>query len=242
MKKVLIRTLVAVAAVLVVLYLVLDVFVGQLTKSAFNKYVPPMLQTDTHLDAAALSPFSGNGLFTGLVVMNPRGWNSDKALNVGFVRVKVQPRSLMSDDIVVNELVFDDVTFNYETHLVSSNIGDILKNVKGASDGKNAAPQPAKNGKTTTFVIQSFKITHAKVRLGIGPTAVTLPMDDVTLTNLGNGKGGGVSAPEITAIILRTITTGLAKMSLKGVGTVGGAAGTAVESTVDSVKKIFGGK
>jgi hypothetical protein len=240
MKKALIRTLIIVASVLIVLYLILDFFVGGITKTAFNKYIPPMLQTDAHLEAASLSPLSGRGIFTGLTVANPKGWPAEDALKIGFVHVKVQPTTILSNDIVVKELTFDDVTFNYETRVLASNIGDILKNVKG-TDSQSSTTQPNKNGTPIKFVIQTFKITHAKVRLGVGPTAVTLPMDDITLTNLGNGTGGGVNAAEITAIILRTITTGLAKMSLKDVGKVGGAAGSAVGGAVDAVKGLFGG-
>ena len=223
-------------------YLALDLVLGQVVKAGVNRFGPSITQTSVHLDGAHLSPLSGSGTLSGFVVGNPKGWSGDHALSFSRVKVSLSPFSIFGDHIVIHEVLIDGPSFVYETKLVSSNIGDLLSNVKGTSE---APATPASNGKPIKFIIEKFRITNAKVSLGVGPTAITLPMPPISLDNLG-ASTDGVSAAELATVIMRSVATGTAKTATEAAAKIGsalgGAAGSATESAVDSVKQLFGSK
>ena len=222
-------------------YLGVDLILGQVVKAGVNRLGPSITQTSVHLDAAHLSPLTGIGTLSGFVVGNPKGWSGDHALSFARVRVSLSPFSIFGDHIVIHEVIIDGPSFVYETRLVSSNIGELLANVKGTSEGPAT---PASNGKPMKFIVEKFRITNAKVSLGVGPTAITLPMPPISLDNLG-ASTDGVSAAELATVIMRSVATGTAKTAAEAAAklgsTLGGAAGSATESAVDGMKKLFGG-
>jgi hypothetical protein len=244
MSKAIFRTVLILIVILAAAVVLTDMFLGQIVKSGFNKYAPSSVGTDTRITGATLSPLSGAGALEGLTVANPKGWSDPKALSAGKVRVEMETSSIFSDTVVINELVIEDVSFNYETRFLTSNIGDLLANANNASKTDSATPQPQSHGQSKKFVIQRLRITNAKVKIGVGPSSVTLPVSTIELTNIGSGKG--VSAPELTAIILRVMLEGLAKASVKGAGHLGsavtGAAGAAAQGVLNSIDKALGKK
>ena len=242
-KVIVMRAILGLFVVLALAVVLTDLFLGQIVKSGFNKYAPASVGTDTHISSATLSPLSGAGALSNLYVANPKGWTEPTALTAGKIRIQLETSSIFKETVVINELVIDDVAFNYETHFLSSNIGDLVNNANGASKSNSGTPQPESHGQARKFVIQHLKITNAKVKVGVGPSSVTLPVDTIELHNVGSGQG--VSAPELTAVILRTILEGLAKASVKGAGHLGsavtGAAGAAAAGVLDGINKAIGG-
>src|SRR5688572_29295235 len=130
MKKFIGYSALVVVVLLLALYLSMQFFLGGIVKSAVNKFGPGLTQTKVVLDGANISPLSGVGTLTGLSVGNPAGWSPVDAFRLGKVHVSMEPFSLMKETIIINEIVVEQPEFFYETKIVSSNVGDLLKNIE----------------------------------------------------------------------------------------------------------------
>lgn len=234
-------------ALAVIAFLALDFFLGSIVKSGVNSFAPQITQTSVVLDGARLSPLSGKGTLTGLTVGNPKGWIAEKAFYLATVHIDVKPFSIFGDHIVINEMLIDQPEFNYETKIVASNIGDLMKNIEdtiggGLGKGKSST---AKNGKPIKFEVKHFRMQNGKVSLGLGAAAIPLPMPPIELHDLGT-KEGGITPSELTAAIMRSVTGSVVSATTQAAGQLGGtmgaAAGDAAKKTGDAIKGLFGGK
>jgi hypothetical protein len=243
MKKKLLYIGGGIIALLLAAYLVLIFGCGSIVRSRINAFGPRVTQTTVELTAAQLSPLSGTGTLLGLSVGNPKGWSGAEAFHLKSIHIEVVPSSLFSDHIVINEIVIDDPELVYETHLISSNIGDLIKNISKSTSKPAADSASVTNGKKTTFVIKKLRLEKGHVKLGVGPTAVTLDLPATEFDNLGSGAG--VSAEQLSLLIMRTIASDIVKGSAgalgKGVVGVGTLAGDALKGSFDVLQTLLGG-
>src|SRR5580765_941829 len=104
MKKLVIRIiLVAVVLILVALAVVFFSLNSIVTKGV-ETMGPKLTGVQVRLGSAKLSPLSGQGQLTGLFVGNPEGYKALSAIKVGDIKVEVQPSSVLSDTLVVDEV------------------------------------------------------------------------------------------------------------------------------------------
>lgn len=249
--KILLVILGVLAALAVVAFVALQFFLGSIVKAGVNNIAPKITQTQVELASASISPLSGSGTLTGLTVGNPAGWSSGKAFYLGQVHIDVKPFSVLGDHIVINEILIDQPEFTYETKIVASNIGDLLKNIEaalGGADGGKPA-DPAQSGKPVKFEVKHFRMQNGKVSLGLGAAAVPLPMPTIELNDLGT-KEGGITANQLAFAIMKSVTGGVVTATTQAAGQIGGTMGAAAgeaakdaaKKTGDAIKGIFGGK
>jgi hypothetical protein len=245
MKKFLLYTLGTLVVLALIVWIGGQFFLGSMVKTGVNKLGPRITQTKVELASASISPVSGVGTLGGLFVGNPPGWSSDKAFYLGRIHLNVVPSSIFGDHIVVNEIVIDQPEFVYETKVVSSNIGDLMKNIEKAVGGKTTQEPTAKNEKPQKFEVKKFTLSNGKVTVGVGPTAMTLSMPPIELTDIGT-REGGITADEFTAVVMRAVTTAVISAStqafMKNAPNLGASANEAIKQTGESLKKIFGGE
>ena len=243
------RALVIVLVVGVAVYLGLDFFLGSVVKAGVNGFGPRLTGTKVELGSASLSPLTGSGTLRDLVVGNPPGWSDQNAFSVGRVKIKVEPFSIFKDHIVIDEIVVDGPVFNYETKVVSSNIKDLLKGIKGFSSGKDAGKTPAaKNGQPIRFVVRKFRLTNGTARLGVGAAGLPIPLPPISIDDLG-AKEGGITPDQLAGVMMENVLSGIVAGTADALGKIGATAGaTAAEKSkeaatdaADSVKKLFGG-
>jgi uncharacterized protein involved in outer membrane biogenesis len=240
MKKLLLVILVLV----LVVYVAGQFFLGSMVKAGVNEFGPKITQTKVQLASASLSPVTGDGTLGGLFVGNPPGWTSDKAFYLGQVHVNLAPSSLFKDHIVINEIVIDQPEFVYETKLVSSNIGDLMKNIENAIGGKGGSEPAAKDGKPKKFEVKKFTLRNGRVTVGVGATAVELTMPPIELTDIGT-KEGGVTANQFIFVVMRSVTASVIASSTQALTksllpNMGAAAGDSLKKTGESIKKMLG--
>ncbi len=236
----------AAAVLLIAGYLGVTFFLGSIVKAGVNRFAPLITQTQVHLDGARLSPLSGGGTLKGLFIGNPAGWSGDKAFFIGRIHVEVAPGSIFSDCVILDDVSIDSPEFVYETKLVSSNIGDILKNIEGSSAEEAKSGQAAAGqAKARKFVIRHLALTNGRLTLGVGPTALTLPMPPLTLHDIGT-KEGGIAPAALAFTVMRSVTGSIvsttANAAAKIVPTMGAAAGNSAKSAGDALKGLLSGK
>ncbi len=219
-------------------------FLGNIVTAGVNNFAPKITQTSVVLASASISPLSGSGTLSGLVVGNPKGWSDTDLCSMSKIHVQVQPFSIMGDHIIVDDVTIDAPVFNYETKLVSSNVGDLLKTISQLTDS-NAAPQAtAKNGKPIKFEVKHLQLQNGWVRLGVGPAALKLPMPPIELTNLGTSEGG-ITPDQLVFAVMKSVTGSVVSATTGAAAKLGGTAGAAAaqgaKDAVNGIKGMFSG-
>jgi hypothetical protein len=131
-----------VAALALLAYVGLSFFLGSIVKAGVNSFGPRLTGTRVVLAGAELSPLSGSGTLRGLAVGNPAGWSDGNAFYLGKIHIALKPFSIFGDHIVIDEIAIDQPEFTYETKVIASNIGDLLKNIGQITGDKAADPRP----------------------------------------------------------------------------------------------------
>jgi hypothetical protein len=234
------------AAAGLAVFIGLELFLGSIVKAGVNRFAPQITLTKVELAGAHISPLSGVGTLTGLYVGNPKGWSSEKAFYLGKIHIDVAPFSLLGDHIIINEIVIDQPEFVYETKIVASNIGDLLKNIEQTTGGGTKGPEvTTKSGKPIKMVIKKFVLQNGRVTLGVGPAAMTIPMPPVTLTDLGTAENG-ITPGAVAVAVMRGVTPNIVAASMQALGKAGGTTGAAaaegVKQAGQAIKNLFGGK
>ena len=252
MKKLLIILGVLVGLVLIG-GLVLTFTLGPIITKGVNTFGPKITGTKVTVDSVSVSPFTGSFTMSGLFVGNPEGWKSDKAFYMGKVHVSVAPMSvpgalLGGGHVVIKEVLIDGPQFVYETKIVNSNIKDLLKNIEKATGGAATKPEEKsadkpveKPAKPIKFEVKSFRLQNAKVTLGVGAAAATLPMPPITITDLGTQEGG-ITPDQAAAKIVTNILGGIVSAVTHSVGQIGSGATDAATGAIKGIKSLFGGK
>ncbi len=237
MKKFVVYGGLALLIVIIAGYITMQFFLGGIVKAGVNKFGPGITQTKVELGDANLSPLSGQGTLTGLAVGNPAGWSNANAFYLGKVHVAMEPFSLFKDHIVIDELVIEKPAFLYETKIVSSNIADLLKNIEKSMGTSEGAPK-AKNGQPVKMVIKKLSIREGKVTVGLGPSAIPIPLPPIELTDLGTAEGG-ITPAQVAFAVMRSVTTEVVGAASSALTKLGGTTGA---NTVEAIKGLFGGK
>jgi uncharacterized protein involved in outer membrane biogenesis len=249
-KKILLIT----GAVILVLWLVLMLSLGQIVKAAVNTAGPKLAGVPVHVKTVIVQPLLGIVRMKGLVIGNPAGFNTPSAMELNDFKLDIKMTSLLSKAIVIEEILIDAPQITYEKSLKSSNLSTLQENLapKGTAAPKaEAAPAPEKKkGAAKKVIIEDFQLNGAKVNVTItalGGKTMTLPLPDIHMKDIGKSSGGASPAEviseafnSISKAVVDAVASGgdLAGKALKDAG---GAASDAAKGAVDSVKKGFGG-
>lgn len=243
MKKILGFSLVVVLILAIGLYITMQYFLGGIVKSGVNKFGPSITQTSVGLEDATLSPLSGEGTLTGLSVGNPEGWGPGDAFRLGKVHISMEPFSVLDDHIVINELTIEEPQFFYETKFVSSNIGDLLKNIENAIGKPGAQPKTDK-GEPIKLVVKKLVMKEGRVNIGAVGQQLSIPLPPIDMADIGVQEGG-VTPAQLGFAIMRHITPTIIAASMQALSTSGGTSGAAAvegaKQVGEAIKGLFGG-
>ena len=251
MKKLIFRLVIALVVVIILAVLALGLFLDKAIKRGVETYGPKLTKVDVKLDSVNLSVVSGSGSIKGLVVGNPEGYTTPSAISVGSAHVALRPSSLLSDKIVIKSIKLEAPEITLETDLRHNNLSKLLKNVKEAAAGGEKEPakpqkpaQPSEGKPAKKLQVDEFIITGGKVNVSLTAmdgTAVTVPLPDIHLKDLGTGPEG-ITAAELTQRVLEAIQQN-AIQAASGVATeaaVKAAEGTG-SNAVERLTKGLGG-
>ncbi|MGH7254857.1 MAG: hypothetical protein ACREI3_03680 [Nitrospirales bacterium] len=193
---------------------------NSVVKAGVETYGPKITGTTVTLAAADISVLSGEGRLHGLIVGNPPGFNTDRVLALGTVRVRVDLPSVWSDTVIIEEIVLEKPEITFEGSLGGSNISQIRRNVDAFSAAQ-AKPTPA--GQDLPASERKVKIKYFRVHDGtikLSATAlqgqgVTVPLPDIQLKNLGE-QSGGATMREVSARVFAALHVGIVSAVSRG--------------------------
>lgn len=243
MKKPLLIVAGALLALVLIAYVAVQFFLGSIVKTGVNRVGPRVTQTRVELADASISPLSGEGTLERFTVGNPQGWSSGNLLQVGRVHFSVEPGSLLDETIVIRELVVEQPEFVYETRLVSSNIGDLLKNIEASVGQRPETTEP--DAKPRKFIVRHFRMADAKVAIGVGPAALPLAVPGIELNDLGV-REGGLTSSQLAFAVVREILPQIIAATTDAAGKIGGTMGAAASESLkkagENLQKFLGGE
>lgn len=256
-RKILGWILTTLCVIVVALLVVGSIVINRLdpiVKYGLEEYGPKFLGAPVTVQKVNFSVLKMRFELNDLVVGNPEGYNTDNAISVGRIFVKVRMKSLLTKTIEVNQILVEAPEITYEVGLGNSNIGTLLENVEKATGSEEEKPEEEEekvdDGSGTKVVIDEVKVTDGKIRLSakiLQGLAAPVPLPTITLNDIGKEKEGA-SIVEATGEMLKGIFTGVidcGKSAFSAVGdgvkSVGEAIGNGASKAVDSIKNIFGG-
>lgn len=235
-KKSLSGIVVVLVIALVAVYFIGGMVISKVAVAGVEAFVPQVTKTDVSMGGLGVSPLTGSGEVNDFVLGNPEGFQSDHSIAFGRAHIDVAPFSVLGDRILIEKIHVYQPRFNYERKLLTSNINQILNNIKAASgrtveEGENL-PDEVKET-SIRIEIKELIIEEAQVSMSMAGATVPVPVPKIVLRDLGT-KDGGIPpdemAFEVMSVVLRQVVEAAAK-----------SPGGAVKGAADTIKNIFGG-
>ena len=213
MKKILVRLFFVFVILIILGVVAVHLFLDDAVKRGIVTIGPKLTKVDIKLESVSLSLLSGSGKLSGLVVGNPEGFKTPSAIAVGSTAISVDPKSLLSDKIVVRTINLQAPEVTFETDLKANNLGKILSNLEETTGGGQKEPAqpapspPAEPGAAKKLQVDDFVISGAKLHVSVssfGGQSATVKLPEIHLKDLGKGPEG-ITAGELTKLVLRKL-------------------------------------
>ena len=246
--KFLLKTILCLAAILVIAVLALPLWIGPVGKTVANSAVPGVVGTDFHLGILALNPYSGHVEVGDLQLNNPNGYPEKYAVTLGDLTVDLETLSLASDVIHVQNVVVKDVFVSYVSGGSDdvNNFKQIQYNVAGGKEKyeaqkaeeeakKDASKADESEAPSKKVIIDHLQISGVSIKLG--PVPIRIPVD-ITLNDIGK-KSGGATFVEAWEQIYASVcnAAGALGEQLKAIGDLAGEATKAAQEAAAQASK-----
>lgn len=238
-----------IAIAVVVLLIIAYIFIGSIIKSSIQTVGSTLTKTNITVANVDFSAINGHLLINDLVVGNTEDYKTDCAIKLAKVEIKLQPMSLLSEKIIINDIqiIGPELTYEVAPLKMESNLGAILKNVqsflpqKGEDDKeveekKEKSEKPGKKMRIDHVIVADGKIGLSTTLAG-GAQA-NIPLPKVELSDLGKEKD--LSAVEAVAQVMSSTLTGAVSSAGDAVKNIGAGAGEAVKEAGKKIGNILG--
>ena len=222
-----------IAITLVVLVVALLLFVqfglGFAVRNGAKAAGPATIGAPITIGSTHFRPLTGIVELGGLVVGAPEGFKAN-VFEMESFRVVFEPKSILSDTIVIKEIVIADPVVSYELSGLNHNIGAILKKLESGGDPEDKADTQTGEKSGKKVVIEHFVFSGAKIRIAstaLGGKGAVIPMPKIELRDIGK-KSGGATTLEVLTEVLGSVAKGILGAVKDAAFAVGGAADDAV--------------
>jgi hypothetical protein len=251
MKK-LLKIVVVLVVILIVALVVASFFVGSIIKTGVEAVGPQVTKVDVKLGGASLSPLSGSGSLSGLVVGNPQGYKAESAIKVGKAHLAVAPGSIFAEKMVIKSIRIEAPEITIEGGLKDNNLTRIQKNIEefiGGGGAKQPTDPAAGKGTGKKLQVDEFILRDAKVNAVILGQTFPLSIPDIHLTGLGSGPDG-ITGGELAGRVFDKLWAEIGPALMKKSGELGNlgvealkgatkGAGDAVEKAAKGIGDLF---
>jgi len=191
----------ALVLVFVAAVVLLVLFAGKAVEKTVETFGPEITQVETSIENVDVSLFKGHGEIQGIKIGNPSGYSEDFAFSTEVASVDIAPTSLLSDKIVIKDILIKSPDLRFEQQGFSSNFNKILENVEAYLAQLDLKESEGSAGFNKKFELQHFLMSDSKVTVNLrgSPVVVTLP--DIEFKNLGSGPEGITAGEMITEVV-----------------------------------------
>ncbi len=215
--KVFVRLLVLIGVIGIVAVVLVGLSLNALVKGGIETMAPKILGVPVTLEDVDIALLSGKNMRAGLtqlVINNPEGYETASAVSLPDIRVHVDRNSLLTDTVIVEEVLIVAPAMTFEWSLQGSNLGTIQENVKrntrsGSDDNSRVKSGKHEEGEEPqkTIHIKKVMVKDAIINVSFigGQSEVTqLPLPDLEFRDIGN-PSGGTTFSQASAVIFDEI-------------------------------------
>ena len=225
--KVFVRFLVLVGVIGLVALVLVSLSLDALVEGGIETMGPRLLGVPVTLEDVDVTLLSGTSMQAGLtqlVVKNPEGYETAFAVSLPEIRVDVDWNSLLTDTVIVEEVLIVAPAITFEWSLEGSNLGAIHENVRsntrsGSDDNGREKGETHKEGQEFDKTVHIKKVTVKDAVINVSfiggqdeVTQVSLP--DLDLRDIGN-PSGGTTFSQASAVIFDEIYDAINKTVMK---------------------------
>lgn len=257
MKK-LIKILAGILVVFAILIMFVLLWLDSTLLKGFNAAAPDALGVPASLQDLQFRPLRGKASLEGLHIGNPEGFKTDGLLDVGSVSIRLDPSSLTTDTIIINEITIDDLVVTFEKGLLNNNLNALVESLSGEEDPEAEAKEESEEEEkpeeadkpAKKVIIEKLSITGSKMNVSMTAAmgvSLPIPLPPIILTDLGKESEGITvvdAIREVLSAIAGSAGTAIANSSEligKTFGAVGDGAWAVGEGAVDAGKAVVGG-
>lgn len=227
----------AVVLLVVVVVVVILLNLGSVIKTVVEKVGSDATKAKVTLDSADVSVTSGQGALRGLVVGNPAGFKTDRAIRLGEVSVKLDVASVNSDPIVIKEVVVAAPHVTYEFGPGGSNLDVLKKNVEAYGGGAGGGQPTRGDGAAgRRVVIENLYVRDGQIDVSadfLRGEKVTTKLPTIHLKDIG--KQGGAATGASPADVAEKLIAAISGAATASVGQLN------VEGIQNALKERLGG-
>jgi hypothetical protein len=204
--KLLMKIILVVLAILLIAGLGTAFYADRLADAAIERGGNYALGVETNVGSADLGVLAGRIALDDVVIENPEGFTSDHFLRFDEGSAEVDVRTLMKDIVEVPSLSFTGLDMNLESEGGRTNHQVILENIRS----REQQQEPAEESKGKGYVIRDLVLEDVKVHADLLPsggklTQITIPVEEIHLTDVGTESDGGVLLWELSSVMVKAI-------------------------------------
>lgn len=240
-------TLLTLLALIVIVLVAGWLYLEPLVKGVVNKFGSQVAGTEVSLAGFSLHPLDGEVEIKGFTVANPKGYTTPNLLSLGGIFVKVDPKSLFSDTIVVENVRITKPELTYEMpNFSTSNVMQLQENV-ARNTAKKSTPAPKEDKAEDSSAAAAKSVVIRKVLVEDGALSaltplqkdkkpLTLNLPAIEINGIGDGKKN-MTIDESIAIVFNKILFNATSVVTKELGNVSDMAQKAANKALDQVKE-----
>ncbi|MBN1846022.1 MAG: hypothetical protein JW810_10085 [Sedimentisphaerales bacterium] len=165
------------------------------------------LQVPVALEDVSLSLLAGQAGMKNLVIDNPAGYQHAKLLQLGKAEVHMQLRSVLTDTVLIDSILLEDVDMVLEQKGLSNNIKDILHNLPSGDSDSEEPSGPGKDLQVSTIELRKVKVNVKLLPIPGKADTLRLELAPIVIKDVGTKKK--VDMVKLTGIILVALAEGI---------------------------------
>jgi hypothetical protein len=143
--------------IVVLLFIGITLSLDRIVKSGIESIGSEMTGTQVRVESVSISPISGSGTINGFTVANPDGFDGELMMNIAELSISLDVTSLLSDEILVHEIILNEPGFYIEQTLSGNNVMQILDNMDATAESESSE---------TSMIIERFYMENAGIYAG----------------------------------------------------------------------------
>lgn len=226
--KVLKVTAILIAVSLIVTAIGVHLMLDRFIKQAVEDYGPKLTRSSVLVHDVETSLLTGTAQVEGLVVGNPPGFTAPTALQITKARLRVNPTTVFSETLVIEEVVIEAPDVTFEGSLAHNNLSVLNDNVHAANlaTGSEATGSPSRSQdrKGRRVIVRDFRLTDSHVTVWLtGGKAMSFTLPEIHVRDLGTGSGG-ITPRELAGAIAQALQQAVTS-NVAGMGQLVGTGG-----------------
>ena len=224
--KVFVKLLVLIGVLGIIAVVLVGLSLNALVKGGIETIGPKVVGVPVTLEDVEMSLLSGGtamrASLTQLLIKNPEGYETAYAFSFPNIQIEVDRSSVLTETIIVEEVLIVGPDITFEGSLSGSNLSDILDNVKRNTRSRSDDEAEEKEGtheeaSERDVHVKKVSVKDAKITLSLfgGPSeTIQVPLPDFELRDIGN-PSGGTSLQQVSAKIFEAMYAAIIKAVVK---------------------------